>query len=205
MGNALRCLESCAAERLNWEHNNTETWQSGGGPDSSHFYSSSSPTSVLRDDHGAGVHRRGCGSLSEHAGRRFLLRWQVGFAHGAQQRRYQQHHHPLLHLSSPLVTFPLKRRGGGTGRCCPHVCFCLSLVINHCLFSSCGQRHKAGEIKGEHTEIRTENWSHVTKIFMRSTPISWTELLLLIVPNARVIFIVEKVQKNLYIVIIIII
>lgn len=31
MGNALRCLESCAAERLNWEHNNTETWQSGGG------------------------------------------------------------------------------------------------------------------------------------------------------------------------------
>lgn len=40
---------------------------------------------------------------------------------------------------------------------------------------------------------------------MRGTPISWTELLLLIVPNARVIFIVEKVQKNLYIVIIIII
>lgn len=26
MGNALRCLESRAAERLNWEHNNTETW-----------------------------------------------------------------------------------------------------------------------------------------------------------------------------------
>lgn len=39
-----------------------------------------SPTSALRDDHGAGVHRRGRGSLSEHAGRGFLLRWQVRFA-----------------------------------------------------------------------------------------------------------------------------
>lgn len=164
MGNALRCLESCAAERLNWEHNNTETWQNGGGPDSSHFYSSSSPTSALRDDHGAGVHRRGCGSLSEHAGRRFLLRWQVGFAHGAQQRRYQQHHHPLLHLSSPLVTSPLKRRGDGSLLPACLLLF-LSLVINR-LFSSCSQRHKAGEVKGEYTEILksyTENLSHVTK------------------------------------------
>lgn len=134
MGNALRCLESCAAERLNWEHNNTETWQSGGGgPDSSHFYSSSSPTSVLRDDHGAGVHRRGCGSLSEHAGRRFLLRWQVGFAHGAQQRRYQQHHHPRLHLSSPLVTFPLKRRGGGWDGSLLPACLLLFVACNKSL------------------------------------------------------------------------
>lgn len=75
-------------------------WRGGGDLITSHhFYPGSSPTPPLRDDHGAGVHRRGCGSLSEHAGRRFLLRWQVRFRHP------QHHHHPLL-LPPPVSSSP---------------------------------------------------------------------------------------------------
>lgn len=93
------------------------------GPDSCHFYPGSSPTGVLRDDHGAGVHRRGCGSLSEHAGRRFLLRWQVGFAHRARQQHPPSA--PPLVISSRYLRTEAE---GGTVRCAC-MCFCTKSLL----------------------------------------------------------------------------
>lgn len=96
-----------------------------------YFLTVSIPFWALRDDHGAGVHRRGCGSLSEHAGRRFLLRWQVGFAHGAQQ-----HHRPLLFFFFFFLSAAL-RLEGTTGLPSPLLLTCLSVNTYKSLLCCC--------------------------------------------------------------------
>lgn len=99
----------------------------------SHIFTLSSldPLSVRRDDHGAAVHRRGCLSLREHAGRGFLLRWQV---RRRDRRKRMRGRKSPLHLSHPLHV-----KGGCVCLCtcvrvprCPPGVFCSdSLLIRH--------------------------------------------------------------------------
>lgn len=107
MGNALRCLESRAAERLNWEHNNTETWfQSFLSRLLSHIgFERWSRSWCAPPWLWVSIWTRWTQISATMTGRFFL-------AHRAQQRRCQHHHPPLLHLSSPLVTSARIRRGG---------------------------------------------------------------------------------------------
>ncbi len=147
------CVVWRAALPSGWiESTITQRLVRAGVPDSSHFYPGPSSTLPLRDDHGAGVHRRGCGSLSEHAGRRFLLRWQVRFAHTAQQQRRCQHHlQPLLHLSSP-VTSARQRRGHGSLRFCMKTCHKPLLIFKNVVKSTKTGR-KRGVLKPEWVQL----------------------------------------------------
>lgn len=137
-----------------------------GGPDSSHFCCNSSSTSVLRDDHGAGVHRRGCRSLSEHAGRRFLLRWQVGFT----QRSCAATNIITIRCSTcHLVTSPQNLGGAHANTLCPRGYMCTNHIFQ--LYS---------ETQRQDSQIRTLLNSIEVLCMQLSMPVSWAELLQLI-------------------------